>query len=114
MNKRLGIAAVLLLALPMMAHASCDDVKSGIDAKIKANGVSGYTLDVVPADQADAGGKVVGQCAGNMKIVYTPSGAAASGDAPAMSKHSHAVKKADDANKSDAPAQPAPAASSGG
>ncbi|OOG65394.1 hypothetical protein B0E46_03330 [Rhodanobacter sp. B04] len=118
MNKRLGIAAILLLALPMMAHASCDDVKSSIDAKIKANGVSGYTLDVVPADQADAGGKVVGQCAGNMKIVYTRGGAAKSGDAPAagdaaaMPKHHHAAKKAaDDAVKSDAPAQ---AASSGG
>ena len=60
MNKRFGIAALLLLALPLMAHASCDDVKSSIDAKIKAKGVSGYSLDIVSADQADAGGKVVG------------------------------------------------------
>ncbi|OOG41392.1 DUF1161 domain-containing protein [Rhodanobacter sp. C05] len=123
MNKCFGIA-VLLLALPMMAHASCDAVKSSIDAKIKANGVSGYTLDVVSADQADAGGSVVGQCEGSKKIVYTRGSADKSDNtAPAdassaptnTSKWHHAMKKpATQVDKSDTPSQPASAASSGG
>lgn len=70
MNARIGVAALLLLALPVLAHASCDSVKASIDAKIKANGVSSFTLSVVPADQADVDGKVVGQCEGNKQIVY--------------------------------------------
>lgn len=96
MNARSGIAALLLFALPMFAYASCDSVKAGIDAKIKANGVTSYTLEVVPADQADAAGKVVGQCEGGKKIVYTRGSAAAPAD------------------KNAAPAQPASSGSSGG
>ncbi|MBB6243506.1 DUF1161 domain-containing protein [Rhodanobacter sp. MP1X3] len=130
MNKRFGMMALLLLALPVMAHASCDDVKSSIDAKIKAKGVSDYKLDVVSGDQADANGKVVGQCEGDKKIVYTR-GEASSSDssssssdsssadsaapadsssapAPTKPKHHHTKKAADDS------AAPAPAASSGG
>lgn len=71
MNKRFGVAGLLLLALPLMAHASCDSVKSSIDAKLKAKGLSGYTLDVVPADQTADKGKQVGWCEGNKKILYT-------------------------------------------
>lgn len=81
MKVRMGIAIMALMSLPLLAHASCDSVKSSIDAKIKANGVSNYTLDVVDADQADKnGGKVVGQCEGNKSIVYTRGQSAASGD----------------------------------
>jgi hypothetical protein len=81
MKLRIGIAALALLSLPLLAHASCDSVKSSIDAKLKANNVSNYSLDVVDADQADKnGGKVVGQCEGNKAIVYTRGQAAAGGD----------------------------------
>ena len=97
MNTRFGIAALLLFALPMFAYASCDSVKASIDAKIKANGVTSYTLDVVPAAQADTAGKVVGQCEGDKKIVYTRGSAAAPAD-----------------DKGAAPAQPASSSSSGG
>ncbi|MBB6248124.1 DUF1161 domain-containing protein [Rhodanobacter sp. A1T4] len=129
MNKRFGMMALLLLALPVMAHASCDDVKSSIDAKIKAKGVSDYKLDVVSGDQADANGKVVGQCEGDKKIVYTrgegsssdssssdssssdsATPAEASSSPAPMKKHHHMKKAADD---SASPA-PAPATSSGG
>lgn len=96
MKARTGIAALLLFALPMFAYASCDSVKASIDAKIKANGVSSYTLEVVAADKADAAGKVVGQCEGDKKIVYTRGSAAAPAD-----KHA-------------APAAPASPSSSGG
>lgn len=71
MNKSIGVLALLLLAVPLMAHASCDEVKSGIDAKLKANGVTGYTLDAVSGDKSDANGKVVGQCEGDKQIIYT-------------------------------------------
>ncbi len=125
MNKRFGFAALLLLALPLMAHASCDDVKSSIDAKIKAKGVTNYSLDVVSGDQAGNGGKVVGQCEGDKKIVYTRGGGngdAASGDssnasgddAAAKPKHHHHPKKADDAGKAEDASKPASASTSGG
>lgn len=72
MKKTLALVAVIAL-FPLLAHASCDTVKSQIDAKLKANHVAHYTLDVVSADQAgSSGGKVVGSCeGGSKKIVYT-------------------------------------------
>lgn len=72
MKARMSIAALALMTLPMLANASCDAVKSEIDAKIKANGVNNYSLEVIPADQADkSGGTVVGHCEGISAIVYT-------------------------------------------
>jgi hypothetical protein len=127
MNKRFGMMALLFLALPVMAHASCDDVKSSIDAKIKANGVGDYKLDVVSSDSAGADAKVVGTCEGDKKIVYTKgdgssddsSSSSASSDsassveassAPAKPKHHHMKMK----KPADDSAAPAPATSSGG
>ena len=127
MNKRFGLVALLFLALPVMAHASCDDVKSSIDAKIKAKGVSDYKLDVVSSDSAGADAKVVGTCEGDKKIVYTrgeggssdsasSDGSSSDSSAPAdassapapAKKHHHMKKAADDSSA------PAPATSSGG
>jgi len=72
MRTRYFLMAAVMLGLPLMANATCDQVKSDIDAKIQANGVGHYTLEVVPDDQADnASGKVVGNCEGNKKIIYT-------------------------------------------
>lgn len=68
------VAAALLAACPLLAQASCDSVKADISKKIVANGVpeSGFSLDIVPSDQADqAGGLVVGHCQNDtQKIVY--------------------------------------------
>jgi hypothetical protein len=75
-------SAQWLLALLMAASApalaapdSCERVKSDIEQKIINNGVpeSGFTLDIVPNDQADkAGSQVVGHCANDtFKILYT-------------------------------------------
>jgi len=74
--KRLSALAAAAFLLPMLAHASCDALKSQIDGKLQAKHLTGYTLDVVPADQADSsGGKVVGSCEGDSKkIVYTRGG----------------------------------------
>ncbi|RWR03585.1 hypothetical protein ED28_00955 [[Pantoea] beijingensis] len=68
------VLAALCLVAPLAAQASCDSVKADISQKIINNGVpeSGFTLDVVPNDQAErAGGQVVGHCENDtQKIVY--------------------------------------------
>lgn len=88
MKKSFGFALLPLIALPLLAHASCEDTKAAIAKKIEANGVSHYSLDVVDADKADsASGKVVGNCENqSKKIVYTrggDDGASSSDPAPA-------------------------------
>ncbi|WP_397450738.1 DUF1161 domain-containing protein [Pseudomonas sp. NA-150] len=66
------ILAVGLLSIAGTALAAgkpCDELKSEIDAKIKAKGSQSYSLEVV--DKGAAGGKVVGTCdAGKKEIVY--------------------------------------------
>ena len=67
--KKLTVVAVLMLASSPAFAKSCDELKAEIDAKIKAKGVTSYTLDVVSGDAKD--GKVVGSCeGGTKKIVY--------------------------------------------
>jgi hypothetical protein len=71
---------VLILALSVVSTAAlagktCDDLKAEIAAKIDANHVSGYTLEIVATDQAGER-KVVGSCeGGTKKIVYQRQGA---------------------------------------
>jgi hypothetical protein len=86
--------ALALLAAPVLAQASCDAVKSSIDAKLKAKGVANYTLTVVDAGKSAGGGKVVGQCEGSKQIVYARG---AAGSAPAAG----AADKADGADGAD-------------
>ena len=66
-----AIAAIVLLGMCLPAWAQkkgCEELKAEIEAKLKAKGVSGYTLDIV-TDAKD--GKVVGTCdGGTKKIVY--------------------------------------------
>ncbi|MDI3259212.1 MAG: DUF1161 domain-containing protein [Sinobacteraceae bacterium] len=88
MNK---LPALLLASLlPVFAHASCDEVKAQIDAKLKAKNIPHYSLEVVPADQADdKDGKVVGSCEGDSKkIVYARGVDDEGGQAPASSRSS--------------------------
>ncbi|GAB3403125.1 membrane protein [bacteria symbiont BFo1 of Frankliniella occidentalis] len=72
------ILTALVVATPLAVQASCETVKADINQKIINNGVpaSGFTLDIVPNDQADqAGGQVVGHCENDtQKIVYKRSG----------------------------------------
>lgn len=74
MKSKYLVAVALLAACPLLAQASCDSVKADISKKIVANGVpeSGFSLDIVPSDQAEqAGGLVVGHCQNDtQKIVY--------------------------------------------
>lgn len=70
MKRMAVLVALALAATHALARKDCDELKSEIDAKIKANGVQAYTLEIVPQDQA-TDGKVVGTCdGGTKKIVY--------------------------------------------
>ena len=65
------LAAMALLSAPAFAAKPCEELKSEIAAKLDGKGVTGYTLEIVPADQA-GDKKVVGTCEGGAKkIVYT-------------------------------------------
>jgi hypothetical protein len=82
------LLAACLFSFSVSAMASCDELKSQIDAKLQAKGVTSYTLDIVPVAPAAAApaaasgaaaaapvkaaeGKVVGTCEGDTKqIVY--------------------------------------------
>ncbi|UJD94617.1 DUF1161 domain-containing protein [Lelliottia amnigena] len=88
--KRLTWITTLLLigASPaaLAAPDSCERVKSDIQQRIINNGVSesGFTLNIVPNDQADQpDAQVVGHCANDtFKILYTRT---SSGNSPASS-----------------------------
>jgi hypothetical protein len=81
------LLAACLVSFSVSAMASCDDVKSQIDAKLQAKGITSYTLEIIPVAQTSAApavssgvaaapakgpdGKVVGNCEGESKqIVY--------------------------------------------
>jgi hypothetical protein len=87
MYKLLLAASLISFSIPAMA--SCDSLKSEIDAKLKAKGVTSYSLEIVPVAMAvaapaaasgtaatsapakQAEGKVVGTCEGDTKqIIY--------------------------------------------
>jgi hypothetical protein len=73
MNARrfIGVLPLILAVIPVAAWArDCNEVKSEIDSKITAKGVTGYILEVVDAPNVKEG-KIVGTCAGGAKqIVY--------------------------------------------
>ncbi len=63
------LALLMLVSSPAMARKDCNELKSEIEAKIKARGVKSFTLEVVAGEPKD--GKVVGSCdGGSKKIVY--------------------------------------------
>lgn len=71
MKRLLILLALALSAAPVYAQKmSCEKLKAEIKAKIEANGVKKFSLEIVPRDQ-EAQGKVVGTCdGGTKKIVY--------------------------------------------
>ena len=73
MKSLLAVVVLMFVAFPALAQVkACEELKAEIDAKIKANGVPAYTLEIVPNDQVKEGdGQVVGSCdGGTKKIVY--------------------------------------------
>ena len=78
LRRRLWVCAVFLslsiIGLWVQAISSgiksCEELKGEIDAKLKAKGVKGYTLEIVAADQVKDQ-KVIGSCeGGKKKITY--------------------------------------------
>ncbi|MBL8360497.1 MAG: DUF1161 domain-containing protein [Rubrivivax sp.] len=76
-----GLLLASALALPAAAEGlSCETLREQIGAKIRAGGVSQFTL-VIAEQSAKVEGRVVGSCGrGSRKIVYT-AGKGSSGDA---------------------------------
>jgi hypothetical protein len=66
-----AFAVSALFAAPVFADPKpCEELQSEIDAKIRANGATDFTLTVVEADGAEDG-QVVGTCENSSKkIVY--------------------------------------------
>ena len=46
----------------------CEELKEEIEAKLKAKGVEGYTLEIIPADQVKDQ-KIIGSCEGGTKKI---------------------------------------------
>lgn len=80
----LGACLLIATAPVLAAQTSCDTVKADIQQKIINNGVpeSGFSLTIVPNDQADKpDAQVVGHCANDtQKILYMRT---SSGNSPA-------------------------------
>jgi hypothetical protein len=80
------IAAIFLCASAFAEIKKCEELKSEIEAKLNDKGVTGYTLEIVPADQIKDQ-KVVGSCdGGKNKITYTKESAPKEEAKPATNK----------------------------
>lgn len=70
---RLAIAvlASTLATTALAAPKPCEELKAEIEAKIQANNVSSYTLEIVRNDEVHDQNMVVGSCeGGTKKIIY--------------------------------------------
>lgn len=66
----LAVGLLSIAGTALAAGKPCDELKSEIAAKIDANGVSSYSLEIIEKGAA-ASGKVVGSCEGGTReIVY--------------------------------------------
>jgi hypothetical protein len=70
MKRQIVFSAIAVASVQAFAVKPCEELKAEIVAKLEANGVKEYSLDIVPNDQV--GDKtVVGSCdGGTKKIVY--------------------------------------------
>lgn len=70
MKKLLVFLAAFAAGTHAFAAKPCEELKVELAARIDANGVKAYTLDIVSADQV-GDRKLVGSCeGGTKKIVY--------------------------------------------
>ncbi|MFP3516240.1 DUF1161 domain-containing protein [Pseudomonas sp. SIMBA_077] len=71
--KRFALAVIscTLATSVLAAPKPCDELKAEIEAKIQANNVSSYTLEIVTNDEVHDQNMVVGSCEnGTKKIIY--------------------------------------------
>jgi hypothetical protein len=67
----LAIFCSVLATSAFAAPKSCEELKAEIEAKIQANNVSSYTLEIVTNDEVHDQNMVVGSCeGGTRKIIY--------------------------------------------
>lgn len=86
-------ALVLLQASPCSA-LTCDELRADVETRIRAAGVSAFTVSIVDATATSAG-RVVGTCdRGAKKLLYTQTTPTQSGTAP-RNLPARAEKKAD-------------------
>jgi len=90
-----GILVAMLLASSASSASTCEELRTQIETKIRANGVAGFSVSIVEAD-ASAPGRVVGTCdRGTRKLVYLNHGTAGArpSTAAAQDRPSTAVKR---------------------
>ncbi|MGC5701621.1 DUF1161 domain-containing protein [Pseudomonas sp. NFXW11] len=71
--KRFALAVIscALATLALAAPKPCEELKAEIEAKIQAQGVASYTLEIVTNDEVHDNNMVVGSCDnGTRKIIY--------------------------------------------
>ena len=71
--KRFALAVICaaLTTSALAAPKPCEELKAEIEAKIQANNVSSYTLEIVTNDEVHDQNMVVGSCEnGTKKIIY--------------------------------------------
>ncbi|CAM3304052.1 hypothetical protein BZK31_02085 [Pseudomonas floridensis] len=67
----LAVTCSLLAMNAFAAPKSCDELKDEIEARIQANNVTSYTLEIVTNDEVQDQNMVVGSCEnGTRKIIY--------------------------------------------
>ncbi|ROL67592.1 DUF1161 domain-containing protein [Pseudomonas vranovensis] len=67
----IAVLASLLTTAALAAPKPCEELKAEIEAKIQANNVSSYTLEIVKNDEVHDQNMVVGSCeGGTKKIIY--------------------------------------------
>lgn len=68
------LVALIALSPSLAALAvpkDCNELKAEIENELTANGVTAYSLDIVPADRKVERGLVIGTCGnGTKKIMY--------------------------------------------
>lgn len=71
--KRFALAIICsaLATSALAAPKSCEELKAEIEAKIQANNVASYTLEIVSNEEVHDKNMVVGSCEyGTKKIIY--------------------------------------------
>ncbi|KPX40576.1 Uncharacterized protein ALO68_01275 [Pseudomonas syringae pv. helianthi] len=67
----LAVTCTLLATSALAAPKSCEELKDEIEAKIQANNVTSYTLEIVSNEEATDPNMVIGSCDnGTKKIIY--------------------------------------------
>jgi hypothetical protein len=70
--KRIILSLVLVTAFSCTSAFAqikpCEELKAEIEAKLKAKGVEGYTLEIIPTDQVKDQ-KIIGSCEGGTKKI---------------------------------------------